>query len=393
MRVVTGRIRRMLDSVWDSPARSARSLLRGGLLEAFFALVVFLISRLTGGHNSLVPIALDLIVAVGAALSSRHPMLGGVTAGAGATLWLLFPTVAPTFGMLGALVAVVAVLSNGRIRLAAGLTLWYTAAMTAVISLWTSANLQRTLVNLISLAAMLALAWATGLTILSLRRRAARADALAVGRLREQRLALAQDLHDTVAQAIAGMILEGEKAKSRLAKGDDPQTIEDLDLLLRLGRQSLRDLRGMMAVLRQEITDLGDSSVWQVSDARAVLDEQLERLKAGGFVTSALIDGDVESLPPSIQEWLGKLTIEAVTNILRHGQPGGHCSVMVEVRHDMVEAMFANPMRDDPHRQGGHSERLGLTGARERAEALGGELEVLEATDRWVLGARVPLHD
>lgn len=377
----------------DARTTTGQTLLRSGAIEGFFAATVFLISRSTEQHNALLPIGLDLIVAVGAGVSGRHQRLGGILAGLGVTLWLLFPEAQPSFGMAGAVIAVLAALSRGQTRLAAWLTGWYLTTMTTVIGLWTSSDLLRAAVNFVVLAAYFALAWATGMAILSLRRRADRADALAVGRLREQRLALAQDLHDTVAQAIAGMILEGEKAKSRLAKGDDPQTIEDLDLLLRLGRQSLRDLRGMMAVLRQEITDLGDSSVWQVSDARAVLDEQLERLKAGGFVTSALIDGDVESLPPSIQEWLGKLTIEAVTNILRHGQPGGHCSVMVEVRHDMVEAMFANPMRDDPHRQGGHSERLGLTGARERAEALGGELEVLEATDRWVLGARVPLHD
>lgn len=348
-------------------------------------------SRTTEHHNVVIPVALDLLVAIGATLSARFPVVGGAMAGVGVSLWVFFPDLPPSFGILGALIVVLAAVTRGRTRLALGLTAWYLVAMATAIGTWTSASLQRMAVNLVSLVGIYAVAWTMGLIVLALRRRAERTERLSVEQLRQQRLSLAQDLHDTIAQAIAGIVLKAEVVAGDLPADTDPKTMDDLRTLRGLGRQALGDLRNMMEVLRREQVGLGEAPAWQVPGARTVLDEQLARLNKAGFITSCVVEGDLSPLPSPIQTWLSKLTIEAASNMIRHGRPGGHCSIMVEVQPDMVEAVFTNPIRVPRKDGSAQAEGLGLIGARERSEAMGGEMETLTHNDRWVLRARVPM--
>jgi signal transduction histidine kinase len=103
---------------------------------------------------------------------------------------------------------------------------------------------------------------------------------------------------------------------------------------------------------------------------------------------STLVEGDPESLPPSVRECLAKLIVEAASNMSKHAAPGGHCSMMIEITADAVEGVFSNTSRP---RAPGAAPGVGLVGARERIEALAGQLSVLESPNLWTLSARIPV--
>lgn len=72
----------------------------------------------------------------------------------------------------------------------------------------------------------------------------------------------------------------------------------------------------------------------------------------------------------------------------KHAPPGAHCSIMVDMDSTGVEAVFSNPRSASSSRKavGG----LGLIGATERVQALGGELQTLASDDQWVLTVAIP---
>jgi signal transduction histidine kinase len=89
---------------------------------------------------------------------------------------------------------------------------------------------------------------------------------------------------------------------------------------------------------------------------------------------------DGERLPPAIETALYRIVQEALTNVVRHAQ-ATRVDVILELRAARVAALVEdNGVGFDPEAalsaQGG---RLGLLGVRERAETLGGTLEIESA--------------
>lgn len=355
----------------------------------FLAGAIFLLSRIAQADNEPIPLALDLLLALAAALSGRWLVPGSVAAGLGLTAWLFFPEVRPTFGLVAALVPVFTAISRGRFRLGLTLTFWYLPVMVLAIKDWTSETLAELALNAGFLLLLFGITWLTGYLIGRERARLEVATRQHQERLAEQRRDLARDLHDTLAQTITGMVITTEGIKRQLAGTCTPDVAEDLETVLRLGRQSITDLRGIMHVLRTDAPGDRVVSAWRVASVPSVLAEQSAELERRGFSVSTLVDGEVESLSPSVRECLAKLIVEATSNMTKHAAPGGHCSMMIEVSPVAVEAVFTNPCGGKPVRGG--TGGVGLVGARERIEALAGQLSVLESANLWTLRARIPV--
>ncbi|MGC3955584.1 MAG: histidine kinase [Propionicimonas sp.] len=372
-----------------APRRSLASrALQDGVIEAFLAGAIFLLSRIERPDEALVPLSLDIVIAAGAALSGRWATAGAIVAGLGATAWLFFPAERPTLGLVAALVPLFAVVSRGRSRQGLWLTLWYLPIVLVVVTDLKAKGLTGVLFNAGFAVVLFSLVWFTGWLI---HRKDSRLDAATSRyeqRLREQRLDLARDLHDTVAQTVTGMVVTTEGIRLRLDGDCPPEVQQDLDTVLRLGRQSITDLRGMMSVLRAAEPGTS-SSAWRAESVARALADQSAELTRRGFRLSSRTDGDPDALPPSVRECLSKLVVEAMSNMAKHATPGGPCSVRIVVTGDAVDATFRNRCRDAGDQV--DSTHLGLVGATERVAALGGSLTAERSGDQWVLHAHLPV--
>ncbi len=204
-------------------------------------------------------------------------------------------------------------------------------------------------------------------------------------RLLDQRRGIARDLHDTVAHGLSLIAMRAEESRLKGTATDD-----DLSFIVATADRSIHELRGMMQVLRQ--ADEADLAT-PASRGSAPLDEVLlqcvQTLGDQGFRASQLIEGDASQLPDSVADALGKVALEATNNIVRHGDPGSACALLVEVtERDAAIAVTNVPGR----RTGRHRHQpMGLIGMRERVVVLGGEFSAGMGATRWVTRATLPL--
>lgn len=239
---------------------------------------------------------------------------------------------------------------------------------------------------------LVGIAWAAGRTVNTLRRETQQQKQLREDALRRQRRGIARDLHDTVSYATSTMIMRAEQIKLR---SPDPELNADLDFIISTGRRSIRDLRGMMEALRRNDPGLGESeedSAWRLVTIGDVITERVTELAAHGIPLQVSVTDDIDSLPGSVREALGKLIVEATSNMVKHAAKGP-CRMIIDVDDGVVEAVFTNPVRDGTIPVIGEGLRLGLIGAAERVEAIGGELETTQASGTWILRAQLPIGE
>lgn len=331
---------------------------------------------------------LELLLCVCVAIVGRWPVQASLAGMAVMTAILALPLDTQRPSLIVMLVAITSLGARGLNWLRATVTVWWLA----VVLLLENSPPQPVgaaigsgvFYLLIALAA-----WGTGEAIHRIASERARGRVDRTAAVQAQRRTIARDLHDTIAYSTTSIILRAEQAKLRGVS--DPQVAADLDFIIAAGRNSMRDLRGMMETLRRNDPDNDDDrSPWQISSLDEVLRQRAEELRAHGFVVTSHVDADLAALPESVRETLGKVVAEATGNMVKHGDPSGPVRILVESGTDDVEAVFINKPRP---RGTGRPEtgQLGLIGARERVEALGGEVQVTSETPEWVVRVRIPL--
>jgi signal transduction histidine kinase len=166
--------------------------------------------------------------------------------------------------------------------------------------------------RLLCLAAAIAALWS--LHRIRLRYLQARLEAGYEERLRE-RARIGRELHDTLLQNIAGLALQldgvskivtkqPESAKTRLC-----ELRREAEQCLHEARESLWDLR---------------SGADGPQDFCQAVRSAAEQITAGTPVQlSMAITGSQQAIPPSVQEHLLRIVLEAVRNAVRHGSPRG----------------------------------------------------------------------
>jgi signal transduction histidine kinase len=118
----------------------------------------------------------------------------------------------------------------------------------------------------------------------------------------------------------------------------------------------------------------------------------LERVRDGGAgVTSSIFVSDGHTAAPTLTRATFRIVQESVTNALKHA-PGSPVDVTVRAsRAGGVDVRVVNRLGDAPPTLPGAGS--GITGMRERAEALGGTLDVHVDGDRHVVSAHLPWVD
>jgi signal transduction histidine kinase len=204
----------------------------------------------------------------------------------------------------------------------------------------------------------------------------------AAARLGEERLRIAQEVHDVVAHAMVAINVQAGVA-AHLLDRDPEQARSALREIKAASGEALTELRQTLGVLREPEGEAPLTPTHTLGD----LDELAAGLRAAG-VDVELRVGELPRIPAAVQAAGYRIVQEALTNVLRHARascvrvdvdaPEGH-AVRIEVVDDGRGANGAGPGN-------------GTRGMRERAAALHGTLDAGPGEGGgWRVRARLPI--
>lgn len=180
-----------------------------------------------------------------------------------------------------------------------------------------------------------------------------------------ERLRIARELHDVVAHTMATINVQAGAAAHVIDQQPD-QAAQALEAIKQASKEGLRELRGILNVLRQADEPDARSPAPRLTQ----LDTLVENASRAGLPTSVTIDGDMRSLAPTVDLTAYRIVQESLTNALRYAGPAT-AEVKLSYRDHWLEVEVLDSGRGQANgltQGGGH----GIAGMRERAEAVGG---------------------
>ncbi len=182
-----------------------------------------------------------------------------------------------------------------------------------------------------------------------------------------ERNRLALELHDVVSQKLFSLVLTAEAASTQLDR-DIPAARQQLERLGELAREALDELRSLIFGLRPP--DLERDGL------AGALRKEVEMLGGVHGVEIELVcEGDVDGGNPARDVALMRIVHEALQNALRHARAA---HIRVRLTDDGVE-VTDDGVGFEPAKPELRSHHLGLTSMEERAQELGGTIEIRSA--------------
>ena len=207
----------------------------------------------------------------------------------------------------------------------------------------------------------------------ALRERAERLDRerqlLAERAVAEERVRIAQELHDVVAHNVSLIVVQ---AQALGATVPDERVTEATRGIADLGRQAMSEMHRTLKLLRankDQAAQLGPQP------GLGDLEELLERARAAGVRVELAVEGKPRPLSQSVDLSAYRIVQEALTNVVKHAGRAD-TTVTLGYRPDELEFTITNSgdaalnANAGAPTAGGH----GLVGMRERAAMFGGTL-------------------
>ncbi len=205
----------------------------------------------------------------------------------------------------------------------------------------------------------------------------------------EERLRIARELHDVVGHHLSLINVQSAAALRRLRKdpaGGAGRAEDALGAIKDASKEALRELRATLGVLRQA----DEAAPTAPAAGLARLGELVEAARLAGLDVRLLGDGTRGPLPAEVDLAAYRIVQESLTNVARHAHA---TRVTVRTgrgpRHLTVE--ITDDGRGPASAVSGAPAGSGISGMRERARALGGELTAGRAPDGgFRVHARLP---
>ena len=184
----------------------------------------------------------------------------------------------------------------------------------------------------------------------------------------EERLRIARELHDVLAHNISLINVQAGVALHLLEERPE-QARTALSAIKEASKDALRELRSVLGVLRQ----VDEEAPRAPAPGLARLDILVSRAEAAGLTVRTEVEGTPRPLPAGLDLAAVRIVQEALTNVARHA---GATTAVVRLCYE--EQDLTVEVDDDgrgvpsPTTVGTGS---GIAGMRERAAALGGQLE------------------
>ena len=204
--------------------------------------------------------------------------------------------------------------------------------------------------------------------------------------LAAERQRMARELHDTLAQGVAGLILQLEAADAHLGAGRAERAQE-------IVQQAMARARSTLAEARQAIGDLRAQSSASLDLATALREEAERFTNATGIPCDSYVHLS-GLIPDDLREYIVRIVAEGLVNVARHAQ-AAHVWISGGVADDdWIEITLRDDgIGFDPTVQAASSGHYGLIGMRERARLAGGRLTIDSVPGSGThLRLRLPLH-
>lgn len=202
----------------------------------------------------------------------------------------------------------------------------------------------------------------------------------------EERTRIARELHDVVAHGMSVIHMQAGSAAYRI-KDIDPESKAEFARIATGARSTIREMRQLLSVLRDEDTDPSLAPVPGLDR----LSELVESTRRAGAPVElgAPSTAELLALPDTVNTAAYRIVQESLSNVIRHA-PGAPADVTLDLTPDelVIDVVNAAPERPPPPAApAGH----GLHGMRERVRLLDGVLETGPTDDGgYRVSARLP---
>jgi signal transduction histidine kinase len=200
-------------------------------------------------------------------------------------------------------------------------------------------------------------------------------------RAAEERVRIAQELHDTLAHSLVAINVRASVAVDLHDSQDPSAALQDIK---QASATALHDLRATLSLLREPADRAPTAPPFDLRSLPGLV----EQARSAGLHADIDVDVDGVVVPSAIGGAAFRIVQEALTNVLRHADAS---SAHVGVRANADELDI--DVTDNGHaNRTGVEAGLGLRGMFERAVALGGRLDVgPRGEGGWRVHAVLPL--
>jgi signal transduction histidine kinase len=191
-------------------------------------------------------------------------------------------------------------------------------------------------------------------------------------RVAEERLRIAQDLHDSVAHSMATINVQAGVAAHVIDRHPD-RARDALVVIQQSSREVLDELAALLGLLRIGDRD-GDRNgeTLAPTPGPAQLPTLIESAKRSGLDVTLRVERDLGAVPQPVGVAVYRIVQESLTNVIRHAGPGARATVTIS---DHADGGFAVEITDNgAGGRGSSGTGVGIVGMRERAQATGGAL-------------------
>lgn len=201
--------------------------------------------------------------------------------------------------------------------------------------------------------------------------------------LAAERQRLARELHDTLAQGLAGLILQLEAIDMQLSRGR-------LDRLKVIVDQAMERARTALAGARRSIDDLRASGSPDPDLAEAL------RLEAERFTRDTGVPCTLQLEPPAyipaiVREHALRIVAEGLANVARHAH-AAHVRIEMDGMNALEITLADDGIGFDMQTIDARDGHYGLVGLRERARLMDGSVDVISAPGQGtILSIHLPL--
>ena len=200
--------------------------------------------------------------------------------------------------------------------------------------------------------------------------------------LADERLRIAQELHDTLAHSLVAINVRASVAADLDDSQDPSAALRDIK---EASATALRDLRATLGLLRES----DDAAPTAPALDLESLPGLIENARAAGVHADAEVAIGGAAVPPAIGRAAFRIVQEALTNVVRHADASSTL-VRVGASSDVLTIEVTD---DGRGHTGGANPGHGLRGMAERAAAFGGHLDVGPREEGgWRVSAELPLN-
>jgi signal transduction histidine kinase len=179
----------------------------------------------------------------------------------------------------------------------------------------------------------------------------------------DERLHIAQELHDVVAHSM-GVIAVQAGVGAHVIDQDPAEAKRSLEAIADTSRSTLTEIRRILGVLRND-----GAAAYQPAPGLVDLGRLVGDFEDAGLPVAVTVEGTPDGLPPGVDLTAYRIVQEALTNVLKHAGPA-HACVAITYRPGALALRITDDgrgVRGTPT-EGGH----GLLGMRERVGVYGG---------------------